>query len=209
MKVDNERLKAVVKAIDDLAISDKSYSFDAFCKKNDLYKHGVRERVSDIFIACPFHNDRDPSMAIKEEHRRYNCFGCGASGDYISFLTRYDNDCLGISTSYAQKANELLNNDARIQDMVGFSSVFRKETSVKEIERLEFTKFQIQHYKPTGYLELASRMQKENVTIEQIQYAISLMQHGIAPDVIYVQLKDVECCKRNTKKYTVAELEEE
>ena len=35
------------------------------------------------FICCPFHNEKTPSMKIFEKD--YHCFGCGASGDVITF----------------------------------------------------------------------------------------------------------------------------
>lgn len=34
---------------------------------------------------CPFHNDRTPSMKVD---RRFHCFGCGADGDVIDFVSR-------------------------------------------------------------------------------------------------------------------------
>ena len=34
---------------------------------------------------CPFHRDRHPSMKVD---RRYYCFGCGATGDVIDFVSR-------------------------------------------------------------------------------------------------------------------------
>ena len=34
---------------------------------------------------CPFHRDRHPSMKVA---RRYYCFGCGATGDVIDFVSR-------------------------------------------------------------------------------------------------------------------------
>lgn len=34
---------------------------------------------------CPFHNDSTPSMKLD---RRYYCFGCGATGDVIDFVSR-------------------------------------------------------------------------------------------------------------------------
>lgn len=37
------------------------------------------------FIACPFHNDRSPSMKVDT---RFHCFGCGADGDVIDFAAR-------------------------------------------------------------------------------------------------------------------------
>lgn len=36
---------------------------------------------------CPFHSDRSPSFTIFKEDRRFQCFGCGASGDVIDFVT--------------------------------------------------------------------------------------------------------------------------
>ena len=33
-------------------------------------------------IACPFHNDRTPSMKVD---KRFHCFGCGADGDAVDF----------------------------------------------------------------------------------------------------------------------------
>ena len=34
---------------------------------------------------CPFHEDKTPSMKLD---RRYYCFGCGATGDVIDFVSR-------------------------------------------------------------------------------------------------------------------------
>ncbi len=34
---------------------------------------------------CPFHRDRTPSMKVD---RRFHCFGCGADGDVIDFVSR-------------------------------------------------------------------------------------------------------------------------
>lgn len=36
-------------------------------------------------IACPFHNDRTPSMKVD---KRFHCFGCGADGDAVDFVSR-------------------------------------------------------------------------------------------------------------------------
>ena len=42
------------------------------------------------FIKCPFHKDKDPSLKIYPETNTFNCFGCGAAGDVIEFIERYD-----------------------------------------------------------------------------------------------------------------------
>jgi DNA primase len=34
---------------------------------------------------CPFHDERTPSFSVNADQKLYYCFGCGASGDAISF----------------------------------------------------------------------------------------------------------------------------
>src|SRR3954466_2810267 len=47
-----------------------------------LKKHG-REYQG----LCPFHNEKSPSFTVNDEKGFFHCFGCGAHGDAISFLT--------------------------------------------------------------------------------------------------------------------------
>jgi len=37
---------------------------------------------------CPFHADRSPSFTIYSGGERFQCFGCGASGDVLDFVQR-------------------------------------------------------------------------------------------------------------------------
>ncbi|HAA81538.1 MAG TPA: molecular chaperone [Thermoanaerobacter sp.] len=50
-----------------------------------IEKYGFKpvKRGKYYFITCPFHPDKNPSMAIYKE--AYHCFGCGAHGDVIDF----------------------------------------------------------------------------------------------------------------------------
>lgn len=37
---------------------------------------------------CPFHTDRSPSFTIFKGGQRFYCFGCGASGDVLDYVSR-------------------------------------------------------------------------------------------------------------------------
>ena len=41
------------------------------------------------YICCPFHGEKTASMKIWDDH--FKCFGCGAHGDIISFVMKYNN----------------------------------------------------------------------------------------------------------------------
>ena len=45
--------------------------------------YGLRVRRNGM-ACCPFHQDRTPSMKLDE---RFYCFGCGATGDVIDFVS--------------------------------------------------------------------------------------------------------------------------
>lgn len=46
--------------------------------------YGIKVNRSGL-CNCPFHNDRTPSMKVDI---RYYCFGCGARGDVVDFVSR-------------------------------------------------------------------------------------------------------------------------
>ncbi len=40
---------------------------------------------------CPFHGEKTPSFTVSQPKQFYHCFGCGVSGNAISFLMEFDN----------------------------------------------------------------------------------------------------------------------
>ena len=47
---------------------------------------GVRLNAKN-FACCPFHHEKTPSFKVYDD--RFQCFGCGASGDVFDFVQRF------------------------------------------------------------------------------------------------------------------------
>ena len=50
----------------------------------------VRHAGSSLKACCPFHHEKTPSFNINPSRGFYHCFGCGESGDAISFVMKMD-----------------------------------------------------------------------------------------------------------------------
>lgn len=49
----------------------------------------LKKRGSNYLGICPFHQERTPSFTVSPSKQIYKCFGCGKSGNAISFLIEY------------------------------------------------------------------------------------------------------------------------
>ena len=50
------------------------------------------KRNGDNYHAlCPFHSEKTPSFVVSKKKQIFKCFGCGESGNVISFLMKYKN----------------------------------------------------------------------------------------------------------------------
>lgn len=51
----------------------------------------LERRGYNYWACCPFHHEKTPSFSINAADRYYHCFGCGKSGDVITFVKEYEN----------------------------------------------------------------------------------------------------------------------
>lgn len=63
---------------------------------------------------CPFHNEKTPSFVVSGKKQIFKCFGCGESGNVISFIMKYKNlnfvDAVGF---LASRVGIVINSDDR------------------------------------------------------------------------------------------------
>jgi DNA primase len=50
----------------------------------------LKKRGANFLGNCPFHNERTPSFTISPSKEIYKCFGCGRSGNSISFVMEHE-----------------------------------------------------------------------------------------------------------------------
>src|ERR1700749_5212102 len=50
----------------------------------------LKKRGANYLGLCPFHNEKSPSFTVSPVKEIYKCFGCGRSGNTISFLMEHE-----------------------------------------------------------------------------------------------------------------------
>lgn len=91
------------------------------------------------FVCCPFHNEKTASLKVYSGDGGWHCFGCGASGDVISFVEKL----FGLSFSDAlKKINDDFNlnlyKEKSLEDLrksVYAEKAFKAKRKREELER--------------------------------------------------------------------------
>src|SRR4030095_10309570 len=50
----------------------------------------LKKRGTNYLGLCPFHNEKTPSFTVSPAKEIYKCFGCGKSGNTISFVMEHE-----------------------------------------------------------------------------------------------------------------------
>ena len=50
----------------------------------------LKRSGTNYFACCPFHNEKSPSFSVNSVKQFFHCFGCGESGDAITFVMKYN-----------------------------------------------------------------------------------------------------------------------
>src|SRR3954469_2578531 len=63
----------------------------------------LKRRGANYLGLCPFHNEKTPSFTVSPSKEIFKCFGCGKSGNSISFIMEHE------KLSYAEALRWLAN----------------------------------------------------------------------------------------------------
>ena len=84
----------------------------------------LTKKGQNYWGCCPFHNEKTPSFAVREDKGTYHCFGCGEGGDIISFVMKSEN------VDFKEAIKELA-------DMAGIKMPTVKQKTKQQIEAEE------------------------------------------------------------------------
>ncbi len=124
---------------------------------------------------CPFHNEKTPSFMLSPELQMYKCFGCGESGDALTFLEKYEGMTFYEALKYlAEKAGIKL-----------LSQNFDKGDIKEKIMEINRNALRFYHYvltsHPSGSEALKYLTQKRGLTLTTIEN----FKIGFSPNKTY------------------------
>ncbi|MEL7646752.1 MAG: DNA primase [Sedimentibacter sp.] len=79
----------------------------------------LKKAGANYNTCCPFHKEKTPSFIVSPDKQMFHCFGCGESGDSISFVTKYKNYTFVEAAEYlARRAGIVLEETASTKDSI-------------------------------------------------------------------------------------------
>lgn len=137
----------------------------------------------NFFGLCPFHKEKTPSFSVSPEKQIFHCFGCGAGGNVIHFVSKVEN--IGFKESL-----ELLANKAGIQlpttDIDKDNKIKQLKDKIYKINELSAEFYHQNIYKPEAKKaqDYVKKRQLNNKTLKE--YYIGYAKPG---DELYKYLK--------------------
>ncbi|PCJ50296.1 MAG: DNA primase [Gammaproteobacteria bacterium] len=85
----------------------------------------LKKSGQNFSACCPFHNEKTPSFNVNQDKQFFHCFGCGISGNAISFLMEYDRlDFLDAVDDLASKLGLEIPRDASKAEVPGSADLY-------------------------------------------------------------------------------------
>ena len=125
----------------------------------------LQKKGSSYFGLCPFHNEKSPSFSVSPDKQIFHCFGCGAGGNVIHFISKIENadfkEAIGILANRAGIELPTLNNYEDNKTALLKSKVY-------EINQIAAEFYHQNLYKPTSKIgqEYIKKRKLDNRTLK-------------------------------------------
>lgn len=144
----------------------------------------LKKRGSSYLGLCPFHNEKTPSFTVSPTKEIYKCFGCGRSGNAVSFLMEHEKysyvDALRfLAAKYNVTVEETYSTPEAVQQRQTADSLFIINTFAQQF----FTKqlFETEEGKAVALTYLKERGFREDI-IQKFQLGYSPQQRDAFAD---------------------------
>ena len=101
----------------------------------------------NFFGLCPFHKEKSPSFAVSPDKQIFHCFGCGAGGNVIHFISKIEG--LDFKDTLELLANRV-NIDLPTLDNLEDDKTARLKSKVYEINKIAAEFYHENLYKPAS-----------------------------------------------------------
>ncbi len=119
----------------------------------------------NFFGLCPFHKEKSPSFAVSPDKQIFHCFGCGAGGNVIHFISKIEGlDFKDTLELLANRANIELPTLENSED----DKTARLKSKVYEINKIAAEFYHENLYKPTSKMaqEYIKKRKLDNRTLK-------------------------------------------
>jgi DNA primase len=144
----------------------------------------LKRRGSNYLGLCPFHNEKTPSFTVSPSKELYKCFGCGRSGNAISFVMEHEKynyvEALKwLANRYGIEIEETFQTDEQRQTQLAADSLY----IINQFAQQFFTNqlFETEEGRDIGLAYFKERGYREDI-IKKFQLGYSPEQRDARPN---------------------------
>lgn len=111
----------------------------------------LKRTGKNFMCCCPFHKEKTPSFSVSQQKQFFKCFGCGASGNVIGFLMRYEGlsypeairklaESIGMTVPEAPRDRETRTRVRSLTDMMKAASDYYSASLKTNTRTIEYLK---------------------------------------------------------------------
>jgi DNA primase len=156
----------------------------------------LKKRGTNLLGLCPFHNEKTPSFTVSPAKEIYKCFGCGKSGNVVSFVMEhekysYPETLKWLAQRYQIEIEETQLNDDQRQAMQVADSLFALNQFAQEfftnqlLQTEEGKAIGLSYFEERGFRkEIIQKFQLGYSPEQRDAFTQAALKHQFNPDLL-------------------------